>query len=364
MHQTVTQSTANKHTELNSVSLSHPAPHRHRPGGEETLEAAGAAAAAMLTRAWQPHCCVILLTDGTASTHAVAKGLQQLAAPRGAAVLESGAVKSTLNKTLQYARSVSIAHGAADSELSVITRAADGSDAMLGVLQVRRLAWCVVVVVVSDDPSFFASWAELALESGLLAWSTRLVALTSLPASALNDLYLTLSFANAVLVVSDGDSSPRCELWVHQPFSPPNSRMVQVASWSPFGGLSVASQQTLFPDKFHRQEVTDAHPTFAGRLAWGPTLIVAAEEFQPHVWVEAGAGKGIALRGPMAELLQVLAWQLNFTSISYHITGHTLCDALSCWPWHHGDAPRPCLSVTCCSNGQGITGMPHGLASP
>ncbi|XP_063870815.1 uncharacterized protein LOC135105998 [Scylla paramamosain] len=155
-----------------------------RPRGRgETLEAAGAAAAAVLARAWQPHCCVILLTDGTTSTHAVVKGLQQLAAPRGAAVLESGPVRSTLNKTLQYARSV------------------------------RRLSWCVVVVVVSDDPSFFASWAELALESGLLAWSTRLVALTGLPTSALSGLYLTFSFANAVLVVSDGGSPPR---WVVQ----------------------------------------------------------------------------------------------------------------------------------------------------
>ena len=71
------------------------------------------------------------------------------------------------------------------------------------------MSWCVAVVVVSDDPSFLASWAELALESGLLAWSTRLVALTGLPPSALSDLYLTFSFANAVLVASDGNSSRR-----------------------------------------------------------------------------------------------------------------------------------------------------------
>ena len=75
--------------------------------------------------------------------------------------------------------------------------------------QVRRVSWCVVVVVVSDDPSFLATWAELGLESGLLAWPTRLVALTGLPTSRLDNLYLTFSYANAVLVVSDRGSPPR-----------------------------------------------------------------------------------------------------------------------------------------------------------
>ncbi|XP_063870807.1 probable glutamate receptor isoform X2 [Scylla paramamosain] len=250
-----------------------------RPRGRgETLEAAGAAAAAVLARAWQPHCCVILLTDGTASTHAVVKGVQQLPAPWGTTVLETRPARGIPN----------------------------GSVALLGgalrhALMVRRASWCVVVVVVSDNPSFLTKWAELAIESGLLAWPTRLVALTGLPTTRLHRIHLAYSHANAVLVVSDGNTPPRCGVWVHQPFSPSNARAARVASWSPLRGLSLASQQTLFPDKFHK-------------LAWGPTLVVAAEEYPPHVLInEAGPGRDYILTGPMEKLLSILSAQLNFT---------------------------------------------------
>lgn len=71
------------------------------------------------------------------------------------------------------------------------------------------MSWCVVVVVVSDDPSFLAAWVELALDSGLLEWPTRLVALTGLPTSRLGNTHFSFSYANAVLVVGDGGSPPR-----------------------------------------------------------------------------------------------------------------------------------------------------------
>ena len=37
------------------------------------METAIAAAATVLAKAWEPHCCVILLTDGASSTHAVSQ---------------------------------------------------------------------------------------------------------------------------------------------------------------------------------------------------------------------------------------------------------------------------------------------------
>lgn len=51
-----------------------------------------------------------------------------------------------------------------------------------------------------------------------------------------------------------------------------------------------------------------------GRLTWGPTLVVAGEEFQPHVVVrKAAEGRGFTVEGPAVELLNLVASQLNFT---------------------------------------------------
>lgn len=54
---------------------------------------------------------------------------------------------------------------------------------------------------------------------------------------------------------------------------------------------------------------------FGGRLTWGPTLLVAGEEFQPHVVVvrESDQGQNFILEGPMIELLNLLASHINFT---------------------------------------------------
>ena len=71
------------------------------------------------------------------------------------------------------------------------------------------MSWCVIVVVVSDEPFFLSKWAELSIESGLLSWPTKLVALTSLPTTRLHHIHLAYSHANSVLIVSDGSIPPR-----------------------------------------------------------------------------------------------------------------------------------------------------------
>ena len=54
--------------------------------------------------------------------------------------------------------------------------------------------------------------------------------------------------------------------------------------------------------------------SYTGRLAWGPTLVVAAEEYPPHVLIrEALSGRTYILEGPMEKLLRLFAGQLNFT---------------------------------------------------
>lgn len=70
----------------------------------------------------------------------------------------------------------------------------------------------MAVVVVSDEPSFLASWVHLAQEAGLLALPTLLLALTSLPLprlTQLNHLHIIFSQSNAALIVYDGGSPPR-----------------------------------------------------------------------------------------------------------------------------------------------------------
>ncbi|MPC45569.1 hypothetical protein E2C01_039272 [Portunus trituberculatus] len=120
-------------------------------------------------------------------------------------------------------------------------------------------------------------------------------------------------------------------------------------------------------------------PACAGRLAWGPTLVVAAEEYPPHVLIsDTGPGQDYVLTGPMEKLLRILSTQLNFTHgitgsvlwfcfsvtrcpVGHGITGATLwlCLFVTRCPVGHGITGailRPCLFVTRCPAGHGITG--------
>ncbi|KAK4313261.1 hypothetical protein Pmani_015377 [Petrolisthes manimaculis] len=54
----------------------------------------------------------------------------------------------------------------------------------------RRMSWCVMVVLVSDDLAFLSNFAKLSLNGRLLVWSTKLLVVTRLPRE---DLVLILS---------------------------------------------------------------------------------------------------------------------------------------------------------------------------
>ncbi|KAK8377529.1 hypothetical protein O3P69_013870 [Scylla paramamosain] len=255
-------------------------------GRGETLEAAGAAAAAVLARAWQPHCCVIMLTDGAASTHAVAKALRQMAAPWGAAVLEVPPGADGPKDSLPLLR-------------RALRQAHEGLTDPRTSLPLLRRALRKEHKVRHGEGMRGGRVEGGERREGTVA-VTKLVALTGLPKDRLRHLHSSFSHVNAVLIVSDGDVSPRCEVVVHFPYS---EHVVQVARWRS-GRLTLASSLPLFPDKFHR---------FLER----PFLRLTAQEFPPHVVMQyraaPGGGTKLVFSGAMMSVLEVLAQSLNFS---------------------------------------------------
>lgn len=58
--------------------------------------------------------------------------------------------------------------------------------------------WCVTMLVVSEDPSFLAIWASIALQAGLLVWPTQILAITHISAEQLEPLTVAFSQAYAL----------------------------------------------------------------------------------------------------------------------------------------------------------------------
>lgn len=76
--------------------------------------------------------------------------------------------------------------------------------------QVRQLSWCTVVVVVSHNPTFLATFAEWSLKGRLLVWSTRLVVVTRLALPQLQAFlpdHWTFAMMNVVFINKDFTSS-------------------------------------------------------------------------------------------------------------------------------------------------------------
>ncbi|KAK4325372.1 hypothetical protein Pmani_004051 [Petrolisthes manimaculis] len=76
--------------------------------------------------------------------------------------------------------------------------------------RLRRMSWCVMVVVVSDDRTFLASFAEWSLKGRLLVWSTRLLVVTRLPREDLVLIlssFWTFSMTNAMMLNAEQSSN-------------------------------------------------------------------------------------------------------------------------------------------------------------
>lgn len=73
--------------------------------------------------------------------------------------------------------------------------------------QLRKLSWCVNVVVLSEDFTFLTTFAESSLQGRLLEWATRLMVVTRLPLQELHQLlknYWTFSMMNTIVIHAGG----------------------------------------------------------------------------------------------------------------------------------------------------------------
>ncbi|XP_069941778.1 glutamate receptor ionotropic, delta-2-like [Cherax quadricarinatus] len=117
--------------------------------------------------------------------------------------------------------------------------------------RLRQVSWCVTVVVVSDDTVFLAAFAEWSLKGRFLVWSTRLLLVTHLPLQQLQQLHATFSMTNSMLlIIKNTASAVRCSIFIHLPFSLREAKALKIASWTAYHGLTLATNLSLFPDKF------------------------------------------------------------------------------------------------------------------
>ncbi|XP_071540568.1 LOW QUALITY PROTEIN: probable glutamate receptor [Panulirus ornatus] len=249
-------------------------------GGRQTLGVAGGAVEAVLARERPPHCSVILLTDGTTSATTVFTVTERLRIPLGLAVFEVVGESKRPNMT----------H--------------DQLSRMVGeVRQLRQISGCVTLVVVSDDPAFLAASAEWSLKGRLLTWSNKLLAVTRRPLQDLPHLYTSFSMTNSMLIIVDASAPfPRCDIYIHPPYRPPDAQVVRIASWSTIRGLTLATHLPLFPEKF-------------SKFAYGPTFLTACEEYPSYVELSPSwkPDQPVEFEGPMINLLDLLAENFNFT---------------------------------------------------
>ncbi|XP_063889396.1 glutamate receptor ionotropic, delta-1-like [Scylla paramamosain] len=133
----------------------------------------------------------------------------------------------------------------------------------------RLMSWCTLVVVFSDNPTFLSVFAEMADEGRLMVWETRLLVITRIPLSNLQDLlqnYWTFSMMNTMfLKLNTSSGENHCQIYVHMPYSPAGSQVVQLASLKSGHTLVNIKERTLFPEKFNN---------FYGmkiNLTWVPT---------------------------------------------------------------------------------------------
>nr|XP_027221743.1 glutamate receptor 3.4-like [Penaeus vannamei] len=231
-------------------------------------------------------CSIFIVTNGNTTATTISKFLRRSPSPRGVGVFEVPGSDYSPGTT-------------GGKELQEVIQTAR---------KLREASWCVNVVVPSDDPAFLASFAESSLRGRLLVWATRLLVVTRLPLQELRQLYQALSLTNSALLVLGQDllfarycwgfEGSLLVVYVQLPYRPPSGQLQKVASWSSRGGLVL--QEQVFPDKF-------------SRFPEGASLTVAAEEYIPHVEVVESPGPPFSFKGPMANLLDILAKSMNFT---------------------------------------------------
>ncbi|XP_069982150.1 ionotropic receptor 21a-like [Penaeus vannamei] len=169
----------------------------------------------------------------------------------------------------------------------------------------RKLSWCVNVVVLSEDFTFLTTFAESSLQGRLLEWATRLMVVTRLPLQELHQLlknYWTFSMMNTIVIHAGGaPRGPWCSVYTYLPYSPAGGQVKLVASWTPVKGLLPLTDLPFFYDKFSN--------------FYGATMNVTAKDYKPY-WFELkeeAADGSKKLTGMDYLLLETVAKALNFS---------------------------------------------------
>ncbi|XP_045114828.1 uncharacterized protein LOC123506645 [Portunus trituberculatus] len=173
--------------------------------------------------------------------------------------------------------------------------------------QMRLMSWCALVVVFSDNPTFLSVFAEMADEGRLMVWETRLLVITRLALSNLENLmqnYWTFSMMNTMFMkIKETTGVNHCQLYVHMPYSPAGPQVVQSASLKSGHTLVSIKERTLFPEKFNN---------FYGmkiNLTWIPTR----PYWQPVKQPGPNGTEVISFTGREYRLMQNFAPIFNFT---------------------------------------------------
>ncbi|XP_053632781.2 probable glutamate receptor [Cherax quadricarinatus] len=182
----------------------------------------------------------------------------------------------------------------------------DGTTSASTVFYLSQFSSSATIVVITDNTDFLHSFFELSLKHRVLVWSTRLLVVTRLPLQQLQLHYSAFSKMNAMLlIITDGPTIIRCNMYVHLPFSPQGTEPLLVASWTPVRGIVSHSILPLFPEKF-------------SRFVHGPNLL-AATDVNPFNKIilsddsDTPGGRKFKFKGPVPEVMNYLAKGLNFS---------------------------------------------------
>ncbi|XP_042233765.1 glutamate receptor 2-like [Homarus americanus] len=245
----------------------------------EVLSGLGQAVAAILEGIPDSKCIPIFFIDGTTSHVTVMKELgQSTRNPWGVGVFEVAVDGQDANVT--------------QAQLSRVVDEAR---------RLRRLSWCVMVVVASNDPTFLTAYAQKSLKGRLLVWETRQLLVTSYTSRELRAAltsHWTFSMTNTMLMnVEYGFHMLRCGVYVYLPYSPRGAKVVEVAYWTFPQGLVYIASLPLFPEKFSN--------------FYGSTVNVTALPYAPY-WMTSGEGNNTKHYGIDYNQITTLAQALNF----------------------------------------------------
>nr|XP_053655864.1 uncharacterized protein LOC128704756 [Cherax quadricarinatus] len=246
----------------------------------DLVSVAGGAVGSVLEVVVETTCSLILLTDGTTSPSSIFEETRKWSGcPWGVSVFQAAAGDLHDNVTITLL-----------------------SHLLYQARRVRVLSWCVRMVVVSQDPVFLATFAEISLKKRLLVWDTKLLVLTRLSLTQLHTLissYWTFTMMNTVFLNVDDAQILRARVYTQLPYSVEGAKMVQLAHWKPQRGLLCKPNVVLFPAKFSN--------------FYGARVNVTALPFPPY-WDEVkGPDNTTVYSGTDFYTLEAISMALNFT---------------------------------------------------